>query len=179
MLKDFISERLLATGKSWDYLVSRGYISHITRYRIQRGDYEDPSKKRMHSETKQKLALALQCTQGDIEDALSKTAEPKDTQDVETEKAPETTATGCSQEEREDLVNHPAHYQMAGGLEVIDFIEAAVANMSGPEAYTAGNVLKYVCRYRKKGGVESLKKARWYLDRLIKLKAGQNERVNS
>lgn len=80
---------------------------------------------------------------------------------------------------KQDMVNHPPHYQMAGGLEVIDFIEAAVASMAGPEAYAAGNVLKYVCRYRQKGGAESLKKARWYLDRLIKLKEGQNERVNS
>ena len=35
------------------------------------------------------------------------------------------------------------------------------------ENYYQGNILKYVCRYREKGGAESLKKARWYLDRLI------------
>jgi hypothetical protein len=34
--------------------------------------------------------------------------------------------------------------------------------------YLKGNVLKYVWRYRYKGKpVEDLKKARWYLDRLI------------
>jgi hypothetical protein len=30
-----------------------------------------------------------------------------------------------------------------------------------------GNVIKYVSRERYKNGVEDLKKAKWYLDRLI------------
>jgi hypothetical protein len=64
-----------------------------------------------------------------------------------------------------DNVNHPAHYQLPGGGETIDFIDAACG--SGAEYYYQGNILKYVCRYREKGGAESLKKARWYLDRLI------------
>jgi hypothetical protein len=64
-----------------------------------------------------------------------------------------------------DNVNHPAHYQLPGGGETIDFIDAACGG--GAEYYYQGNILKYVCRYREKGGAESLKKARWYLDRLI------------
>jgi hypothetical protein len=64
-----------------------------------------------------------------------------------------------------DNVNHPAHYRLPGGGETIDFIDAACG--SGAEYYYQGNILKYVCRYREKGGAESLKKARWYLDRLI------------
>jgi hypothetical protein len=35
--------------------------------------------------------------------------------------------------------------------------------------YLRGNVFKYKWRFREKGGVEDLRKARWYLDRLIKL----------
>jgi hypothetical protein len=35
--------------------------------------------------------------------------------------------------------------------------------------YLRGNVFKYQWRFREKGGVEDLCKARWYLDRLIKL----------
>ena len=66
-----------------------------------------------------------------------------------------------------DNVNHPAHYQLPGGGETIDFIDAACGE--GSEYYYQGNILKYVCRYREKGGAESLKKARWYLDRLINL----------
>ena len=67
-------------------------------------------------------------------------------------------------DEQQDNVNHPKHYTQ-GGVECIDAIKSAVGE--GFEAYCAGNVLKYVFRYRHKGGVEDLKKARWYMDRLI------------
>jgi len=65
-----------------------------------------------------------------------------------------------------DVVNSPPHYK-AGGIEAIEGIEASMA----PEAYAGylkGNVMKYLWRYEKKGKpIEDLKKARWYLDRLI------------
>jgi len=35
--------------------------------------------------------------------------------------------------------------------------------------FSAGNVIKYLCRYKIKGGLEDLKKARHYLDLLIEL----------
>lgn len=64
-----------------------------------------------------------------------------------------------------DNVNAPAHY--AGeGMQVIDAIHA----FFGEREYVGflwGNVVKYVLRYRKKGGVEDLEKARWYLNKLI------------
>lgn len=60
-----------------------------------------------------------------------------------------------------DPVNHPAHYKSADGLEVIDVIEAFGLN------FHEGNVVKYLLRHKKKGGLEDLSKARWYLDRLI------------
>ena len=68
-------------------------------------------------------------------------------------------------EEQQDAVNHPQHYCM-GRIETIEAIESALGK-DGFRAYCAGNVLKYVWRYRYKGGKESLEKARWYLDRLI------------
>ena len=37
----------------------------------------------------------------------------------------------------------------------------------GLAAFLVGNILKYLCRYRAKNGVEDLKKARHYLDKLI------------
>lgn len=40
-------------------------------------------------------------------------------------------------------------------------------NVNHPAHFHAGNVVKYVARYEHKNGVEDLKKARWYLDRLI------------
>ena len=65
-----------------------------------------------------------------------------------------------------DNVNHPAHYN-AGQIEVIAIQEAQLS----PEEYRGyikGQVIKYITRERHKNGLEDLKKARWYLDRLIK-----------
>ena len=63
-----------------------------------------------------------------------------------------------------DPVN-PSHYKQ-GGIECIEAIKAALGE--GFPDYLRGNVMKYLWRYDKKNGVEDLKKARWYLDRLIK-----------
>ena len=66
-----------------------------------------------------------------------------------------------------DSVNHPAHYT-AGGIECIDCIESMIAPIKNPTyAFLTGQSLKYLARYTMKNGVEDLKKARWYLDRLI------------
>ena len=66
-----------------------------------------------------------------------------------------------------DNVNHPAHYT-AGGIECIDCIESMIAPIKNPTyAFLTGQSLKYLARYTMKNGVEDLKKARWYLDRLI------------
>ena len=68
---------------------------------------------------------------------------------------------------KEDFVNHPAHYT-DGGLECIEAIEAQLT----PEEYRGylkGNVAKYIWREKHKGGIESLKKAQWYLVRLINM----------
>lgn len=67
-----------------------------------------------------------------------------------------------------ETVNHPSHYQSKAGLEVIDIIKAFTADLEGEEAFCTGNVIKYICRWKSKNGVEDLKKAKWYLDRLIK-----------
>ena len=67
-----------------------------------------------------------------------------------------------------DMVNHPSHYKAKNGMEVIDVIEAFTANLSGYEATHTGNVIKYICRWKEKNGLEDLKKAQWYLNRLIK-----------
>ena len=64
-----------------------------------------------------------------------------------------------------DNVDHPDHYTQ-GGVECIDAIKSACGVWY--EGYLRGNVLKYVWRYDKKGApAEDLRKARWYLDRLI------------
>lgn len=65
-----------------------------------------------------------------------------------------------------DAVNHPYHY-CQGGIETIDVIKAKIS----PERFRGflqGNVIKYVTRAEFKGKqLEDLKKAAWYLDRLI------------
>jgi len=63
-----------------------------------------------------------------------------------------------------DFVNHPPHYQ--GAIECIDAIEASMSAEAFKGSLKA-NVMKYVWRYETKGGVESLQKAQWYLNRLI------------
>ena len=64
-----------------------------------------------------------------------------------------------------DPIN-PAHYNQ-GKVECIDAIEAATKGLDGVEAFCTGNTIKYLWRWKNKGGVEDLKKARWYLDRMI------------
>lgn len=66
---------------------------------------------------------------------------------------------------QEDAVNHPSHYT-DGGIECIEAIEAALTTEEF-RGYCKGNCMKYIWREKHKGGTESLKKARWYLDRLI------------
>ena len=64
----------------------------------------------------------------------------------------------------EDMVNSPPHYNQKG-TECIDAIEAATDD--GFQYYLQGNILKYIWRYRYKGGKEDLEKAQWYLTKLI------------
>ena len=66
-------------------------------------------------------------------------------------------------------VDKPSHYTY-GKLECIDVIrEVTNGNDAiGIEAFCLGNTLKYLWRYKHKNGTEDLKKARWYLDKLIK-----------
>lgn len=65
------------------------------------------------------------------------------------------------------MVVHPPHYQSKAGLEVIDVIEAFTADLQGIEATDTGNVIKYICRWKNKNGIQDLQKAKWYLEHLI------------
>ena len=71
--------------------------------------------------------------------------------------------------EESDMVNHPPHYNQKG-IECIDAIEAATDK--GFEYYLQGNIIKYLWRYRYKNGVEDLKKAQWYLNKLVRIRNG-------
>lgn len=70
-----------------------------------------------------------------------------------------------------DAVNHPPHYKSESGLEVIDVIEGFSLG------FHEGNVVKYLLRWRQKGGVQDLRKARWYLDRFIERETARTSRM--
>ena len=65
-----------------------------------------------------------------------------------------------------DPVNHPEHYNQ-GGIECIDALAAATGDLVGMEAVCTANAIKYLWRWKRTAGIEDLKKARWYIDRLI------------
>ncbi len=70
-----------------------------------------------------------------------------------------------------DNIN-PSHYKQ-GNIEVIDFI------LDQKSSYLEGNVIKYISRYKTKNGLEDLKKAKWYLNKLISIYADtQTEEYN-
>jgi hypothetical protein len=54
----------------------------------------------------------------------------------------------------------PKHYQTK--IQPIDFIQANNLN------FCEGNIIKYIARYREKGGIDDLLKAKQYIDYLIK-----------
>lgn len=68
-----------------------------------------------------------------------------------------------------DPVNAPKHYTH-GGIETIDYLKAKMTQEQF-RGFLIGNVLKYVSRYPHKNGVEDLKKAEWYLNRLIQIES--------
>ena len=65
-----------------------------------------------------------------------------------------------------DSVQNPIHYTDSK-IECIDAIAEATKDLNGIEAVCTGNVLKYTWRWKKKNGLEDLRKAKWYLEKLI------------
>ena len=64
-----------------------------------------------------------------------------------------------------DMVNSPPHYS-EHGYECIDILE----DLGYAYHFCLGNAIKYLWRCERKNGLEDLKKARWYIDRAIKMK---------
>lgn len=77
-------------------------------------------------------------------------------------------------EKNNDNINHPSYYTL-GSIECIDAIKSAVVGLAGIEAVCTGNIIKYLWRWKFKNGLEDLKKARWYLDKLISELEGSND----
>ena len=71
-----------------------------------------------------------------------------------------------------EMVNHPKHYNV-GSIEAIELIE----DQGLGEAFCAGNVMKYIMRYKHKGTpLEDLKKIKWYTERLISYYENSNKK---
>lgn len=64
-----------------------------------------------------------------------------------------------------DTVSRPHHYN-TGNVECIEAIQESM-DKAEFKGYLKGNIMKYLWRYEYKNGVEDLRKAKWYLDRLI------------
>ena len=75
-----------------------------------------------------------------------------------------------------NTVAHPKHY--SGKIECIDCIESAVADLNGFEGFLAGNVIKYVFRFKRKNGKEDLQKAEWYLSKLMEMQEDNEQEGN-
>ena len=72
-----------------------------------------------------------------------------------------------------DNVNHPTHYTSTK-IETIEIIRDKLT-AEAFEGLCIGNALKYATRYKLKNGLEDLKKARWYLDKIIRVKEESND----
>jgi len=64
-----------------------------------------------------------------------------------------------------DLINKPDHYNInpngEQAIETYDYIE------SWGMDYAEGNVIKYLTRYKQKGGLEDLEKGLWYYIKIV------------
>lgn len=65
-------------------------------------------------------------------------------------------------ESTDKMVSHPNHYQSKYGFEVIDVIEEYTQELYGICATDTGNMIKYICRWKQKNGIQDLEKAIWY-----------------
>jgi len=65
----------------------------------------------------------------------------------------------------DEMVHSPAHYT-SGDIECITYLEDNLG-AEGFSYFCEGNVKKYMHRFRQKGELQDLEKARWYLNRLI------------
>jgi hypothetical protein len=66
---------------------------------------------------------------------------------------------------KKDTIN-PSHYRQ-GSIECIDAIASATVNLKGLDAVCTANAIKYLWRWREKNGEDDLKKAIWYINRLL------------
>lgn len=76
-----------------------------------------------------------------------------------------------------DNIN-PQHYKN-GEIECIDALAAATVNKPGIQAVCVANVIKYLWRYESKNRLEDVRKAQWYLEKLIEELEKYDARIQS
>ena len=69
--------------------------------------------------------------------------------------------------ECKDPMVNPSHYKTKNGLETIEVIEAFTDGLNGIEAVDVGHILRYITRYKKKNGIQDVRKALWYCNHLL------------
>lgn len=69
------------------------------------------------------------------------------------------------EQRKQDLITDPSHYQGAGGMESIEAIEGMLGD--NITAFYRANILKYLWRYEKKGGLQDLRKCQQYISLLL------------
>lgn len=67
-----------------------------------------------------------------------------------------------------DNVNHPAHYELPGGIECFDVL-LATQGVEAVKSFCICNAVKYLFRRNRKNGDEDVKKAAWYVAKYIEL----------
>ena len=73
----------------------------------------------------------------------------------------------CKESKKNDNIISPNHYASDKGFEVFDVQEAFIHELKGMAASYWCNIVKYILRFQRKNGVEDLKKAKYYLEKLI------------
>lgn len=73
-----------------------------------------------------------------------------------------------------DVVNHPPHYQLLPGVEVIDVLDALCKKIDASNTALSSNQVSYytqavgyLMRFMDKNGKQDLEKASWYLKRML------------
>ena len=67
-----------------------------------------------------------------------------------------------------DPVNHPTHYELPGGMEVVD-VEIATQGPDSVKDHCICAAIEYLLRHKRKNGVEDVRKAHWWLSKYIEL----------
>lgn len=77
-------------------------------------------------------------------------------------------ANGQSPTQISDPVDHPKHYELPGGIEVVD-VEIATQGIDSVKDHCVCAAIEYLLRHKRKNGVEDVRKAHWWLTKYIEL----------